>query len=100
MKYAAMLSERMQRHGTHAWLVNTGWTGGRCGAGRAGEGDGLLWSRGWWVCRWQGLEGGTHGCQRRICPALRARLTTADAPLPPPPPGLAARPAATALAAA
>jgi ATP-dependent phosphoenolpyruvate carboxykinase len=24
MKYAAMLAEKMQQHGTHAWLVNTG----------------------------------------------------------------------------
>ena len=29
MKYASMLAERMERHGTRAWLVNTGWTGGR-----------------------------------------------------------------------
>jgi hypothetical protein len=24
MKYASMLAEKMQQHGTHAWLVNTG----------------------------------------------------------------------------
>ena len=29
-KYAVMLAERMEKHGTHAWLINTGWTGGRC----------------------------------------------------------------------
>ena len=29
MKYASMLAEKMAQHGTHAWLVNTGWTGGR-----------------------------------------------------------------------
>ncbi|GBF98755.1 phosphoenolpyruvate carboxykinase [Raphidocelis subcapitata] len=34
MKYAAMLAERMERHGTRAWLVNTGWTGGSYGVGR------------------------------------------------------------------
>ncbi len=28
MKYAAMLAERMERHGSAAWLVNTGWSGG------------------------------------------------------------------------
>mmetsp|Transcript_28929 Transcript_28929/g.63795 ORF Transcript_28929/g.63795 Transcript_28929/m.63795 type:complete len:189 (-) Transcript_28929:86-652(-) len=28
MKYAAMLSERIQKHGTSVWLINTGWTGG------------------------------------------------------------------------
>lgn len=33
MKYAAMLCEKMQQHGTTAWLVNTGWTGGRYGVG-------------------------------------------------------------------
>ncbi|KIZ05455.1 phosphoenolpyruvate carboxykinase (ATP) [Monoraphidium neglectum] len=34
MKYAAMLAERMSKHGTKAWLVNTGWTGGSYGVGR------------------------------------------------------------------
>ena len=29
MKYASMLAEKMETHGTRAWLVNTGWTGGR-----------------------------------------------------------------------
>lgn len=29
MKYASMLAEKMDEHGTNAWLVNTGWTGGR-----------------------------------------------------------------------
>ena len=24
-----MLAEKMEQHGTRAWLVNTGWTGGR-----------------------------------------------------------------------
>ncbi|GAX79920.1 hypothetical protein CEUSTIGMA_g7360.t1 [Chlamydomonas eustigma] len=33
MKYAAMLSEKMQKHGTTAWLINTGWTGGQYGVG-------------------------------------------------------------------
>ena len=33
MKYAAMLADKMQQHGTHAWLVNTGWTGGKYGVG-------------------------------------------------------------------
>ncbi len=27
-KYAEMLAEKMQRHGTQVWLVNTGWSGG------------------------------------------------------------------------
>lgn len=30
-KYAAMLAEKMQKHGATGWLVNTGWSGGRCG---------------------------------------------------------------------
>src|SRR4029078_4070332 len=30
---AAMLAERLERHGVHAWLVNTGWTGGPYGTG-------------------------------------------------------------------
>ncbi|GJP37795.1 hypothetical protein CLOM_g22204 [Closterium sp. NIES-68] len=33
-KYAAMLAERMQRHGATAWLVNTGWSGGSYGVGQ------------------------------------------------------------------
>lgn len=33
MKYAAMLEEKMEEHGTMAWLVNTGWTGGCYGVG-------------------------------------------------------------------
>ncbi|KAI4337561.1 hypothetical protein L6164_015959 [Bauhinia variegata] len=32
-KYAAMLAEKMQKHGATAWLVNTGWSGGRYGSG-------------------------------------------------------------------
>jgi ATP-dependent phosphoenolpyruvate carboxykinase len=28
-KYAAMLAEKMQKYGATAWLVNTGWSGGR-----------------------------------------------------------------------
>ena len=31
-KYAAMLAEKMQKHGATAWLVNTGWSGGRYGS--------------------------------------------------------------------
>jgi phosphoenolpyruvate carboxykinase (ATP) len=33
MKYAAMLADKMSQHGTKAWLVNTGWTGGSYGVG-------------------------------------------------------------------
>ncbi len=28
-RYATMLAEKMAKHGTTAWLVNTGWTGGK-----------------------------------------------------------------------
>lgn len=28
-KYAAMLAEKMKKHGATGWLVNTGWSGGR-----------------------------------------------------------------------
>ncbi|HET6879390.1 MAG TPA: phosphoenolpyruvate carboxykinase (ATP) [Pirellulales bacterium] len=32
-KYAEMLAQRIEEHGTEAWLVNTGWTGGSYGTG-------------------------------------------------------------------
>jgi phosphoenolpyruvate carboxykinase (ATP) len=28
-QYAKLLAEKMKAHGTNAWLVNTGWIGGR-----------------------------------------------------------------------
>ncbi|GFR48353.1 hypothetical protein Agub_g10241 [Astrephomene gubernaculifera] len=33
-KYATMLADKMSKHGTTAWLVNTGWTGGKYGVGK------------------------------------------------------------------
>jgi phosphoenolpyruvate carboxykinase (ATP) len=33
-KYAQMLADKLQRHGSRVWLVNTGWTGGGYGTGR------------------------------------------------------------------
>ena len=32
-RYADMLGERLEAHGTQVWLVNTGWTGGSHGVG-------------------------------------------------------------------
>eukprot|EP00201_Polytomella_parva_P024075 CAMPEP_0175039148 /NCGR_PEP_ID=MMETSP0052_2-20121109/360_1 /TAXON_ID=51329 ORGANISM="Polytomella parva, Strain SAG 63-3" /NCGR_SAMPLE_ID=MMETSP0052_2 /ASSEMBLY_ACC=CAM_ASM_000194 /LENGTH=554 /DNA_ID=CAMNT_0016300843 /DNA_START=41 /DNA_END=1705 /DNA_ORIENTATION=- len=32
-KYAAMLAEKLEQHGTRTWLLNTGWVGGKYGVG-------------------------------------------------------------------
>lgn len=33
-RYAQLLGERLERHGTQVWLINTGWTGGPAGEGQ------------------------------------------------------------------
>jgi len=33
-KYAKMLAEKVEKHGAHVWLINTGWSGGKYGVGK------------------------------------------------------------------
>jgi phosphoenolpyruvate carboxykinase (ATP) len=33
-KYAEMLADKMRHHGSRAWLINTGWSGGPYGTGK------------------------------------------------------------------
>ncbi|MBP85875.1 MAG: phosphoenolpyruvate carboxykinase (ATP) [Planctomycetaceae bacterium] len=33
-KYASMLADKLREHGSEAWLVNTGWSGGGSGVGK------------------------------------------------------------------
>ncbi len=33
-RYAELLAHRIKEHGTHVWMVNTGWSGGSFGTGR------------------------------------------------------------------
>ena len=33
-KYASLLAEKMKKHQTNVWLVNTGWSGGAAGVGK------------------------------------------------------------------
>lgn len=41
-RYAELFAEKVQRHGTAVWLVNTGWTGGPYGIGQRIK---LSWTR-------------------------------------------------------
>ena len=33
-KYAKLLEQKLEKHNTNVWLVNTGWTGGKYGVGQ------------------------------------------------------------------
>ena len=44
--YANMLRDRLQRHGSRVWLVNTGWAGGPASGPHAGSRMPLAFTRG------------------------------------------------------
>ena len=33
-KYAKMLAEKVEKHDSNVWLINTGWSGGKYGEGK------------------------------------------------------------------
>jgi phosphoenolpyruvate carboxykinase (ATP) len=69
--YARMLGERLARHGTGCWLVNTGWTGGPYGEGRRMK---LPYTRA--MVR-AALEGRLDGVPTREDPVFGLRIPTA-----------------------
>lgn len=66
--YARLLGERLKRHGSRVYLVNTGWTGGPLGQGRRID---LHFTRA--MVR-AALSGELAGVPRRVDPVFRFRV--------------------------
>jgi len=69
--YAAMLGERIERHGVRVWLVNTGWTGGAFGVGQRMD---LAYTR---AMLRAALNGSLDGVQTERDPVFGLHIPTA-----------------------
>lgn len=70
-KYAEMLGRKLQEHGSHVWLVNTGWSGGAYGVGKRMK---LGYTRA--MVR-AALEGALEGRETRVDPIFGLAVPTA-----------------------
>ena len=80
-RYADLLAQKLSKHGSNAFLVNTGWTGGAYGVGermsiqdsRACLGAFIPWQIQYWYCR---------SCVKAsLCTSVSARIIAWVKPL-------------------
>jgi phosphoenolpyruvate carboxykinase (ATP) len=69
-RYATLLGEKIDKHGSDVWLVNTGWTGGPAGVGQRMK---LAYTRKMVTAV---LSGELEGCELRRDPIFNLRVPT------------------------